>query len=94
MPKSTPVAGRGQPGSGGVKKGFRHTDEMTRAAVVAFYEAEMSYKDIREKYVVQRKSVYRRVKRKRDDSIPERRSNVDESDRSTVAQTALRGVTN
>ena len=36
--------------TGGVKKGSRHLDDITRAAAVASFEAGMSNKDIEEKF--------------------------------------------
>ena len=44
--------------TGGVKKGSRHIDEVTRAAAVASYEAGMSYVDIRKNHDVRRRTVY------------------------------------
>ena len=68
-----PAKRRKKAHTGGVKKGCRHLDEVRKAAVVASYEAGMSYEDIRVKFDVPRRTVYRWVKRKEDEDTLERR---------------------
>jgi len=57
----------------GNKKGSKHPDLLLKATIVASYEAGMSYKDIRDKYSISKSSLYRYLKRSRNEHSVERK---------------------